>query len=277
MKRPQSPLFMLLAQAEQRRSDEKFSGDTLHRREDEDTAMTPSDIRARSFRRQLLWGLKPEDVTAFLDEVAEAMHDAQILNIEMGTQVKSLQKEVQALTSKQISAPPLDTSRDAQLQETWNREKEKEAAAVVNRLEALRTAALQEVEALLHDAQARTQALSDTACARAESVLHEAEMLKSQRQEEAEELVTAARAAAESIVAAARDEEAAIRQEIERLADSRLRLFDDVRATLDVCHEWLATVDPRAQSVRAGERNMLSDSATNSELSTAAESAGRKV
>jgi DivIVA domain-containing protein len=277
MKRSQSPLFMLLAQAEQRRSDEKFPGVTLDRREDEDTAITPSDIRARSFRRQLLWGLKPEDVAAFLDEVAEAMHSAQILNIEMGTQLKSLQKEVQALTSKQISTPPLDTSRDAQLQETWNRETEKEAGAVVNRLEALRTTALQEVEALLHDAQARAQALSDTACARAESVLREAELLKSQRQQEAEELVTAARAAAESIVAAARDEEAAVRQEIERLADSRLKLFDDVRATLDICHEWLATVDPRGRSVRAGERNMLSDSATNSALSTAAESAGRKV
>jgi DivIVA domain-containing protein len=269
MKRPQSPLFMLLAEAEQRRSDGKSSGDVLSAREAEDAAITPSDIRARRFRRRLLGGLKPEDVTAFLDEVAEAMDIAQTLNSEMGAQVRSLHEEVQALTSKPISAPAPDAFRDAELPEISNREAEKHDTAAVSRLETLRTAALQEVETLLHDAQARAQALSEAAHERAEAIVREAEMLKSQRQQEAEELVTAAKATAESIVAAARDEEAAVRQEIERLADSRLRLFDDVRATLDVCHEWLATVDPRRLAASPGERSVLSESVTNSALSTA--------
>jgi hypothetical protein len=52
-----------------------------------------------------------------------------------------------------------------------------------------------------------------------------------------------------------------VRREIERLSETRLRLFDDVRATLDICHEWLTTVDPRERN--GGEREVLSGSVTN--------------
>jgi hypothetical protein len=135
----------------------------------------------------------------------------------------------------------------------------------------LRSAALQEVEALLHDAQARARALTDTAQERAATIVQEAEALKLQQQEEAEEIVAGARATAESILMAARREEAALRQELDHLAESRLRLFDDVQATLDACHEWLATVDPRRPRPGPGERNVSSESVTNGALSTADE------
>jgi hypothetical protein len=46
---------------------------------------------------------------------------------------------------------------------------------------------------------------------------------------------------AESLVATARDEETAIRKEIEGLSESRLRLIDDVWATLETYQQWLAT------------------------------------
>jgi hypothetical protein len=119
---------------------------------------------------------------------------------------------------------------------------------------------LQEVEALLHDAQARGRALSDAAQERAATIVHEAEVLKSRQQQEAEEIVAEATATAESIMMAARREEATLRQDLDHLAESRLRLFDDVRATLNACDEWLATVDPRSRR-----------SVTNGALSTADE------
>ena len=71
--------------------------------------------------------------------------------------------------------------------------------------------------------------------------------------------MTKARATAGSIVMAARDQETAIRREVECLAESRLRFFDDMRATLEACHGWLATVDPRARISRSGDLNESSE------------------
>jgi len=82
--------------------------------------------------------------------------------------------------------------------------------------------------------------------------------------------VDGARATAESIMMTARREEAALRQDLDRLAESRVRLFDDVRATLDACHEWLATVDPRGRWP-GPKRNVWSESVTNGAQSTADE------
>src|SRR5262245_60388099 len=120
-----------LAQAEEQRAT------VLQRREDEDTAITPYDIRARHFGRQL-WGLKREDVTAFLDEVAEAMERAQIVNIEMETQVRLLQEEIQTLRSTEVSLPLADVSGQTEQQELSKGEVRANHAGVVSRLEALR-------------------------------------------------------------------------------------------------------------------------------------------
>src|SRR5262249_55516281 len=149
-----------------------------------------------------------------------------------------------------------DVSGQTEQQELSKGEVRPNHAGVVSRPEALRAAALQEVEALIHDAETRVQALSDAADERADGIMREAEMVKSRRQQEAEELVTAARTTAESIVAAAQDQEAAAREELDRLADRRLRLFDDLRATLDLCREWLATVGPRQRGPGSGEHDV---------------------
>ena len=106
---------------------------------------------------------------------------------------------------------------------------------------------------MLHEAQERAHAFIEAARGRAEAIVREAEALKAQQNHEAEDIVTKARANAGSIVMAAQDQETAIRREVERLAESRLRFFDDIRATLDACHGWLATVDPRARISGSGD------------------------
>ena len=177
--------------------------------------MTPDDIRSQRFGARLLRGLSPEEVTAFLEDVADAYDDVQKTNASLTARVKVLE--------------------------------EKETSAS-SHIEVLRAVALQEVEALLHDAQAQAQALVDGAKEREAAALRDTEAAKTQRQREAEDLVAEATARAESLIVAAREQEAAIRGEIDRLTQSRLQLVDDVRATLDTYHQWLATVDPRGRA-----------------------------
>jgi DivIVA domain-containing protein len=223
--------------------------------------MTPAYIRSRRFGRRLLGGLNPEEVRGFLDAVADALYSAQTLNFEKRIRVKSLEAEGQAPTITQASVTPSNGFQDAQPQATAiSRQEEHKNAATASRLEMLRSTALQEVEALIHDAQVRAQAVTDAAHERAVTIVREADALKEFRQQEAEELITGATATAETILTTARDEEATLRREIERLAESRLRMFDDVRATLNACDKWLATVDPRRRC--AAEPNVSSESVT---------------
>jgi len=267
MKRHGSAIFERIAHAEAQGAEEDVSRGMLDM-EEEHPAMTPDAIRFQHFGVRLLRGLDPEEVRAFLYSVAEEWETVQRTNRALETQIRRLKDEVQTLTIKASTSLP-DVLRGAEPQTTAVvREAEQNEAAAATRLEVLRSAALQEVEALLHDAQARGRALTDAAQERAATIVHEAEALKSQQQQEAEEIVAEATATAESIMMAARREEAALRQDLDYLAESRLRLFDDVRATLDACHKWLATVDPR----RPGpERNVSSESVTNGALSTADE------
>jgi DivIVA domain-containing protein len=263
MIRPRETLFERLAEAEAQRAGNDFarvSGGVS--REEDNWAMNPDDIRSRRFRVRLVRGLDPEEVAAFLDEVAYTLERAQAENVEMGTQVSLLEDKVERLTARTESGPPVGASESAEAQATATASEDvTQGAIAAHRLGALRSAALHEIEALLHDAQARAQMVTDAAHERAAVIVREAEALKAQRQQEAEELVTQATATADSIVMSARDQEAAVRREIERLSETRLRLFDDVRATLDICHEWLATVDPRERN--GGEREVLSGSVTN--------------
>jgi len=191
--------------------------------------MTADDIRSQRFGARLLRGLSPEEVTAFLEDVADAFGDVQKANASLTARVKVLEDEIRARATR----------------ETPVREKETSASS---HIEVLRAVALQEVEALLHDAQAQAQALVDSAREREAAALRDAEGAKAQLQREADGLVGEATARAESLIVAARDEEAAIRGEIDRLSQSRLQLVDDVRATLDTYHQWLATVDPRVRA-----------------------------
>ena len=267
MKRYGSALFERIEHVEAQGDEGNFSSGMVGMEEGH-PAITPDAIRFRRFGVRLLRGLNPEEVRSFLDLVAEEWETVQRTNRALETQIRRLKNEVQTLAIKASSSLP-DVLRGAEPQTTAVvPEAEQNEAAATTRLEVLRSAALQEVEALLHDAQARGRALTDAAQERAATIVHEAEALKSQQQQEAEEIVAGATATAESIMMAARREEAALRQDLDHLAESRLRLFDDVRATLDACHEWLATVDPRG---RRPERNVSSESVTNDAQSTADE------
>jgi len=267
MKRSGLALFERIAHVEAQGDEGNFSSGMVDM-EEEHPAMTPDAIRFRHFGVRLLRGLNPEEVRSFLDLVAEEWEIVQRTNRALKTEIRRLKNEVQMLAIKESPSLP-DVLRGAEPQTTVVvPEAEQNEAAVTTRLEVLRSAALQEVEALLHDAQARGRALTDAAQERAATIVHEAEALKSQQQQEAEEIVAGATATAESIMMAARREEAALRQDLDHVAESRLRLFDDVRATLDACHEWLSTVDPRG---RQPERNVSSESVTNGAKSTADE------
>jgi DivIVA domain-containing protein len=267
MKRHGSALFERIAHAEAQGAEKDVSSGMLDR-EEEHPPMTPDAIRFQHFGVRLLRGLDPEEVRAFLYSVAEEWETVQRTNRALETQIRRLKDEVQKLTTKASTSLP-DVLRSVEPQTTAV-VREAEQNEATTRLEVLRSAALQEVEALLHDAQARGRALTDAAQERAATIVHEAEALKSQQQQEAEEMVAEATATAESIMMAARREEAALRQDLDHLAESRLRLFDDVRATLDACHKWLATVDPRSR--RPGhDRNVSSESVTSGAPSTADE------
>lgn len=274
-----SPLFARLTEAqllrterEDRTTDDQLSDDLRYgigneASEAEAPELTPAYIRSRRFGRCLLGGLKPEEVRGFLDEVADALFSAQTLKFE--NRLKSLEADV-APTVTQASVTPSNAFEHAQPQATAiSPQEEHEDTAAASRLKMLRSTTLQEVEALLHDAQVRAQAVTDAARERAVTILRQADALKELRQKEAEELIAGATATAESILTTARDQEATLRGEIDRLAESRLRMFDDVRATLIACDEWLATVDPRLRAAGVGGgRHVLFESVTNGGLKT---------
>jgi DivIVA domain-containing protein len=211
--------------------------------------MTADDIRSQRFSTRLLQGLSPEEVSAFLEDVAEAFAAVQDANTSLTTRVKALQDEIQALHTRPAPpAPAADTLRDAEAQaESMIRLVQEKEASASTHIEVLRAAVLREVEARLHDAHVQVQTLIEGAKVREAEIVLDAETLKARMQVEADEVVAAATARAESLLAATREQEAEIRNEIDRLTQSRLQLVDDVRATLDSYQQWLATVDPRGR------------------------------
>jgi DivIVA domain-containing protein len=214
--------------------------------------MTPENIRSQRFSTRLLRGFSPEEVGAFLEDVAEAFGTLQKVNASLMARVKALEGLGRSLPVPEAppTQPPVDQAlRDAEshAESVIRAAKEKEAAAL-GRVELLRTTALQEIEEMLHDARTRAQGLIDEATERHAGTLAEAEGVKSRLQLEADQYMADATQRAASLTAEAREEEAAIRQEIDRLTQSHLQLVDDMRATLKTYHEWLATVDPRGRA-----------------------------
>jgi DivIVA domain-containing protein len=208
--------------------------------------MTPEDIRSQRFTSRLLHGLSPEEVSAFLEDVADAFGTIQNANASLMQRVKAL--ESQALSARDAQpVAPSPTLREAEAESLLSAAREREASAS-SHIEVLRAAALREVEALLHGAQSRAQAVLDGAQEREVALRQDAETIKVRAQAEAEELVVAAKAEADSLLAAVRQQEAAIRDEIDHLTQSRLQLVDDIRASLETYHQWLATIDPRGRA-----------------------------
>jgi DivIVA domain-containing protein len=209
--------------------------------------MTPDDIRSQRFATRLLRGFSPEEVAAFLEDVAEAYDNLQKANGSLASRVQSLENEIQALAGVAMPLPPAETIREAEAAAQVRAAQEREAAAA-GHIEVLRTAALREVEALLHDAQVQAQAVVDAARQRDAEMLRDSETLKAQMQREVAELVAGATASAESLIGAAKEQESTIRSEIERLTQSRLQLVDDIRTALDTYRQWLESVDPRGRA-----------------------------
>ena len=247
-------LFPPFPQAERQTDDDGPRDAITH----EDVEMTAFDIRTRRFGTRRFGGLDSEEVATFLDDVAEALHMAQMRYIETATQLKLVENELKALTIKQASVPPPDSfsPADQQPASIGRHVAHQDDALAETRLEVLRSTALQEVEALLHDAQLQAQACTDAAVERAATILRDADALKSQRQNEADQLVADATATAASILMTARDQETSLRGELSRLAESRLRMLDDVWATLSGCQEWLSMVDPRRQHPDAQDEGL---------------------
>ncbi len=222
--------------------------------------MTPEDIRSQRFTTRLLHGLSPEEVSAFLEDVAEAFGNIQHAHASLIERVKVL--EAQAETQPVREAPAVQPSpalreAEAQAESMLSVARERETSAS-SHIEVLRAVALQEVEALLHGAQARAQALLDEAQALDAAMRHDAESVKARMQMEADDLAAAAAARAESLLTAAREQETAIRDEIDRLTQSRLQLVDDIRGSLETYHQWLATMDPRGRA--RGRRDAMAQS-----------------
>ena len=214
--------------------------------------MTPEDIRSQCFPTRLLHGLSPKEVGAFIEDVAEAFGALQKTNASLAARLEAVEDADRSLRAPEPppTHPPVDQAlRDAesQAESVIRAAREKEAAAL-GRVELLRTTAIQEVEALLHDARKRAQALIDEATERQAAALAEVEASKSRLQLEAERYMAEARERAVSLTTEAREEELAIRKEIDRLTQSHTQLLDDMRATLNTFHQWLATVDPRGRA-----------------------------
>jgi DivIVA domain-containing protein len=219
--------------------------------------MTANDIRSQRFGAQLLRGLNSEEVSAFLEGVAEAYDDVQNTNRALTVRVMALEAEILALAARKTQVvPPPEVLHDAEAQgvSTIKGTKEKEMPAS-SHIEVLRAVALQEIEALLHDARAQAQTLINGA--QEAAALANVEVAKAQRQREADDLMAEARSRAHSLIVAAREQETAIRDEIERLSQRRLQLVDDVRTTLDTYDQWLETVDPRGRAPGRREHRMV--------------------
>jgi DivIVA domain-containing protein len=213
--------------------------------------MTPEDIRSQRFTSRLLHGVSPEEVSAFLEDVADAFGNLQTANAALIERVKVLEAQVDPRRARepQPAGPPSPAIEEAQAQAesmlTAARERE---ASATGHIEVLRAAALREVEALLHGAQVRAQAVVDEAQERDTLARQDAEATRARLQAEADEQLAATAARAEALLAAAQAEEAAIRHEIDRLTQSRLQLLDDIRGNLDAYQEWLSTMDPRGRA-----------------------------
>src|SRR5688572_8401538 len=126
--------------------------------------MTPDEIRSQRFAVQLVRGLSPDEVSAFLEEVADDYEDLQAMNASLMQRLKALEAEIQVCSAHPVSSARAGKSlRDAEAHgESAKAAREREATAS-GHIEMLRAAALREVEALLHDAQAQAHTVIEGA------------------------------------------------------------------------------------------------------------------
>jgi DivIVA domain-containing protein len=217
--------------------------------------MTPDDIRSQRFAVRLVRGFNPDEVSAFLLDVADAYEDLEMTNASLTEHLKTLEAELAACSGRPVSPAESGTTLaagESPAEPVASAGRRREAVASGS-LETLRAAALREIEALLHDAQIRADTIVAGAKEREAALLKDAEGAKARLQAEADSVLAGAAAQADALMADARDREAATRAEIERLSERRLQLVDDLRGILDTHHQWLATIDPRGARQGRGE------------------------
>jgi DivIVA domain-containing protein len=217
--------------------------------------MTPDDIRSQRFAVRLVRGFNPEEVSAFLLDVADAYEDLEMVNTSLTEQVKTLEAELEACSGRPISSASSGTKlsdAESPAESVAGAGRRREAAGS-GLMETFRAAALREIEALLHDAQIRAESIVAGAKEREAALLKDAEGAKARLQAEADSVLASAAAKADALVADARDQEATVRAEIGRLGERRLQLVDDLRGILDTHHQWLVTIDPRGAHQGRGE------------------------
>ena len=209
--------------------------------------MTPEDIRSQRFTSRLLHGLSPEEVSAFLEDVAEAFGTIQNANASLIERVKVL--ESQGLSARQAQpVPPSPVLREAEAQaeSLLSAAREREASASsTSRCSGPRRCARSRRSCT---ARSHARRLFSMRRRSGGGLRQDAETMKVRVLAEAEELVAAAQAQADSLLADAREQETAIRGEIDRLTQSRLQLVDDIRDSLETYQQWLATIDPRGRA-----------------------------
>src|SRR5215468_9552048 len=106
----------------------------------ENPSMTPEDIRSRRFGRQLLGGLNPEQVSAFLEDVADAFETVQRVSAKTETYMRMLQDELETVGARRATLLPRDAFEADEPRATSiipDGEQQDEAAA--SRIEMLRS------------------------------------------------------------------------------------------------------------------------------------------
>jgi DivIVA domain-containing protein len=150
--------------------------------------MTADDITSQRFARQFLFGLNSEEVSAFLQDVAEAYEELQRRNRVLAASVKALQSDIDPLIAKEThTAEEADTICDAAAQADSMIKAASDKETPTKPIAVLRAVALQEVEELLHDARIEAQALS---IARVNEKRRRSGTSKPQRLESAKRLTT---------------------------------------------------------------------------------------
>jgi DivIVA domain-containing protein len=119
--------------------------------------MTPEDIRSQRFNTRLLHGLSPDEVAAFLEDVAEAYARLQEANRTLTARVQALEEE-RLRTSVLAEVEALLRNAHTQVNAHLERVREQEAE-ILREAQARKACVEAEAEALLTSATARAEAL----------------------------------------------------------------------------------------------------------------------
>jgi DivIVA domain-containing protein len=231
--------------------------------------ITADGIRRKDFTTRRMRGVAHEEVSDYLQQVADAYAALEETNASQSTRILALERKVSASAARekdlvealaaahqlgaQIRSDAEQEARrptsegEARAQSVIKAADEREASIIEN-FDVLRSGVVQELDGLLQGAQARAQALLEGAKEREAATSTEIEVLKRQAEMEAERLVVDARATAEALIIEATEREAALRSDLEALTGRRLEIVQDIRTVMDKHRQWIAAMDPEVEA-----------------------------